>query len=123
MTSGSLQKIFLLAAVLVALAQCQPGKPTECCKKVSFKEITEEVHAYRVGIPQAPCLPAVIFYTKDSFYCAAIRAPWVRQKAAAIEQAAAAARALSTRLPSKSSLLSILTSTASAPSSSSSSSS
>ncbi|XP_077410234.1 uncharacterized protein LOC144040173 [Vanacampus margaritifer] len=118
MTSASMQTIFLLAAVVVASVQCQPGKPTECCKKVSYKEITEDVYAYRVEIPQAPCLPAVIFYTKDSFYCAAIRAPWVRQKAAAIEKAAAATRAMSTGLPSKSSLLSIITSTASAPSSS-----
>ncbi|XP_077365581.1 uncharacterized protein LOC144009639 [Festucalex cinctus] len=118
MTSGSLQ-IFLLAAVVVALVQCQPGKPTECCKKVSYKEITEEVYAYRVQRPQAPCLPAVIFYTADNFYCVAINAPWARQKAAAISNAAAAAaRSLTTSPPSESSLLTILTSTSAAPSSS-----
>uniref|UniRef100_A0A3Q2XNL2 Chemokine interleukin-8-like domain-containing protein n=1 Tax=Hippocampus comes TaxID=109280 RepID=A0A3Q2XNL2_HIPCM len=82
LNSGSLQKTFLLAAVLVALVQL--GKPTECCTKVSSKEITEEVLGFRVQIPQAKCLPAIIFYTKDNYYCAAVNAPWVRQKAAAI---------------------------------------
>ncbi|KAM9775600.1 uncharacterized protein ACBT44_002633 isoform 2-T2 [Syngnathus typhle] len=115
LNTRSLQKTFLLAAVLVALVQLGhgQGKPTECCKKVSTKEITEEVLGYQVAIPQPPCLPAVIFYTKDSFYCAAIRAPWVRQKVAAIN----AANALPTRMPSKRSLLPIIASTASAPSS------
>ncbi|XP_061522864.1 spore coat protein SP96-like [Phycodurus eques] len=123
MNSGSLQKMFLATAVLVVLVQCGhgQGKPTECCKKVSNMEITEEVVGYVVQTAQAPCLPAVIFYTKDSFYCAAIRAPWVLKKAAAIKKAAAAAaaaRASTTGSPTQSSLLSILTSAASAPSSS-----
>ncbi|KAM9774780.1 uncharacterized protein ACBT44_002158 isoform 2-T2 [Syngnathus typhle] len=120
--TGSLQKTFLLAAVLVALVELGhgQGKPTECCKKVSTKEITEEVIGLRVDrYAQLPCLPAVIFYTKNGDYCAHARAPWVRQKIEAIRKAAAAAaQALTTSPQSESSLLTILTSTASAPSSS-----
>uniref|UniRef100_A0A3Q2YZJ1 Chemokine interleukin-8-like domain-containing protein n=1 Tax=Hippocampus comes TaxID=109280 RepID=A0A3Q2YZJ1_HIPCM len=78
--TGSLQKtlkIFVLC--------CGPvGKPTECCTKVSSTEITEEVLAFRVEVAQPPCLPAIIFYTKDDYYCAQIRAPWVIEKTAAI---------------------------------------
>uniref|UniRef100_A0A3Q3D970 Chemokine interleukin-8-like domain-containing protein n=1 Tax=Hippocampus comes TaxID=109280 RepID=A0A3Q3D970_HIPCM len=92
LNSGSLQKTFLLAAVLVALVQL--GKPTECCTKVSSKEITEEVLGFRVQIPQAKCLPAIM------------------------KAAAEAAQALTASPPAKSSPVAILTSTASAPSSS-----
>ncbi|XP_077579418.1 uncharacterized protein LOC144200914 [Stigmatopora nigra] len=97
---GSLQKSLILFIALVVVGTCArgPGKVTECCTKVSNKEITEEVYAYRVEVPQLPCLPAVIFYTKTDYYCAQIRAPWVREKTAAIRKAAIA-RALTTNAP------------------------
>ncbi|XP_061683257.1 uncharacterized protein LOC133504727 isoform X2 [Syngnathoides biaculeatus] len=101
--SGSLPKSLLVMAMLAVVVTCgKGGKPTECCKKVSSKEITEEVLAFKVEIPQLPCLPAVIFYTKDGYYCAQIRAPWVLEKTAAIRRAAVA-RALTTSSPSHSS--------------------
>ncbi|XP_061683258.1 uncharacterized protein LOC133504727 isoform X3 [Syngnathoides biaculeatus] len=102
--SGSLPKSLLVMAMLAVVVTCGKGagKPTECCKKVSSKEITEEVLAFKVEIPQLPCLPAVIFYTKDGYYCAQIRAPWVLEKTAAIRRAAVA-RALTTSSPSHSS--------------------
>ncbi|KAM9812177.1 uncharacterized protein ACBT44_011486 isoform 2-T2 [Syngnathus typhle] len=87
MNAGSLRKSLLVVAMLAVMVTCGKGvgKPTVCCTKVSSKEITEEVFAFRVEVPQPPCLPAIIFYTKDSYYCAQIRAPWVIEKTAAIK--------------------------------------
>ncbi|XP_061538048.1 C-C motif chemokine 4-like [Phycodurus eques] len=109
--SAGLQKSLMVMATLAVVVTCGKGagKPTECCKKVSSKKITEEVFAFRVEVPQLPCLPAIIFYTKDGYHCAQIRAPWVLEKTAAIRRAAVA-RALTTSSPSERSLPYSLTS-------------
>ncbi|XP_077423116.1 uncharacterized protein LOC144052700 [Vanacampus margaritifer] len=93
MNTGSLQKSLIVMVVLVVAVTCGigagiPGKPTECCRKVSSKEITEEVFAFRIAQRHPPCVAAVIFYTKDGYYCAQMRAPWVMEKIVTLKRAA-----------------------------------
>ncbi|XP_077592586.1 uncharacterized protein LOC144209898 [Stigmatopora nigra] len=118
----NMMKTFWAAAIMAALfhGALGQGKPTVCCKKVSYKEIQEPVIGYQGQRPHPPCLAAVIFFTENDFYCVALDAPWLLPKIAEINKAAI-------RRPSaKPSLLSAITSGArpstSTPSSSSSSS-
>ncbi|XP_077480109.1 uncharacterized protein LOC144091550 [Stigmatopora argus] len=81
---------FALLAVFVQSVYGQ-GKSTVCCKVVSQNELTEKAVAFKVQGPRAPCQRAVIFFTKNDHYCAAIDAPWVQKKIAAIREANVAA--------------------------------
>ncbi|KAG8009620.1 hypothetical protein GBF38_017980 [Nibea albiflora] len=111
---GTLLKSALVALVLVALVESDE-KLSDCCKTVSSWKPTDPIIGYKVQIPHAPCVPAIIFQTEKGRYCTYVRARWVRstiQELNAKAQIAASSAAPTSPV----SLLSIITSTASPPS-------
>ncbi|KAG7231317.1 hypothetical protein INR49_012157 [Caranx melampygus] len=112
---GNLLKCALVAIVLVALSDSGSAaeKLASCCKTVTTQEITEPVLGYLIQKHHPPCVRAVIFQTESGLFCAAIQAPWVRNKIMEFRQSQA-----TTVPPSTVSLLSLITSSAPLPSSS-----
>ncbi|CAL8399864.1 unnamed protein product [Arctogadus glacialis] len=82
-TCGPVTKSLLLLAVVVALTGqgSADWKVSECCTRVTRKEITETIVDYMLQVKNDHCVNAVIFQTESGrLYCCKHNEPWVRKK-------------------------------------------
>ncbi|XP_059901207.1 C-C motif chemokine 4-like isoform X6 [Gadus macrocephalus] len=83
-TCGTVTKSLLLLAVVVALTghgSAADWKVSECCTKVTRKQITETIVDYMVQKRNNHCVNAIIFKTESGrLYCCKHNEPWVKGK-------------------------------------------
>ncbi|CAL8399870.1 unnamed protein product [Arctogadus glacialis] len=131
-TCGPVTKSLLLLAVVVALTgqgsagegrmgqtgtwvlrgrhENQDWKVSECCTRVTRKEITETIVDFMVQLRNNHCVNAIIFKTESGgLYCCKHDEPWVRRKVRQLRGTKIAA------LASTPSLLKLITSSSSPP--------
>ncbi|CAL8236482.1 unnamed protein product [Boreogadus saida] len=111
-TCGPVMKSLLLLAVVVALTGqgSADWKVSECCTKVTRKEITETIVDFMVQKRNHHCVNAIIFQMKSGrLYCCKHDEPWVMRK---VRQLWAKKRAALASTPS---LLKLITSSSSPP--------